>query len=918
MSEQKLGSNLPFHNMKKGEVVDHFQSSLNGLTELEVRNRQEYFGKNVLQEGEKETIIEIFINQFNDFLVLILIFAAFISGFVLKDWTDAILIAVILILNAILGVYQEWRADQAIEALKQMVSHTCVALRDGQEVEIPTKEVVPGDIIILSQGDRIPADGRIIEARNLRTEEAQLTGESTEILKSSFSVVPVNSPLGDRVNSVFMGTHVTFGNGKLVVTNTGMLTEMGKIAVEVQTISKEPTPTQIKLDEFGKKLSIAIIGIVIFMVFYGVFVAELEPLFMFEIAVSLAVAAIPEGLVIVITLALSLGVIRMAKQNAIVKKLPAVESLGSVTVICTDKTGTLTMNRMTVKKVVQFTNPGMKIQSPSDLKKTIAKDNGSLDKNLFNAFFLCNNSILTGENLIGDPLELALLRLTDDIGMDRISLSSDFERLDEIPFDSERKRMSVVVENLKTNKKIAFTKGAPEVLLELAQSVDMGDGPVPLTDDIRRSIQEEIDNLANQALRVLGFGYYELKTDAYNIYEFDAKLVLNGLVGMRDPPKKGVKQAMSSCSTAGVRVIMVTGDHKNTAVAIGKEIGIFHQGDQVIEGIELDKLSNYEFQNRIKKISIFARISPQHKLRIVRALKTVGEIVAMTGDGVNDAPALKGADVGIAMGSGTDVTKETAELILEDDNFTTIVGAIEEGRGIYDNMTKFIRYMLSSNLAEIIVIFLSIVITKNPALVATQILWINLVTDGVPALALGVDPASKDIMKRAPRHPKESLLAKDRIYHIIFFGAFMSIITLGSYLLFLEPSFFLYDQTLNSSEAQIKASTIAFAILSISQFAHALNVREDTASILGRRFFKNKFLILTVFLALILQVFVIQGDVILSSILNDDLNIMQDLFRTVPLDQMEWLWVALISASLIVYAEILKLIKRNTRFDYIC
>ncbi|MHA2251802.1 MAG: cation-translocating P-type ATPase, partial [Candidatus Kariarchaeaceae archaeon] len=602
---------------------------------------------------------------------------------------------------------------------------------------------------------------------------------------------------------------------------------------------------------------------------------------------------------------------------AIVKKLPAVESLGSVTVICTDKTGTLTLNRMTVKKIVNFTNSGDTVQTPKELKSSLT-ENKDANSKLINAFFLCNNSVLSNGNIIGDPLELALLRLTDDLGIDRHSISKNYDRLDEIPFDSERKRMCVVVENLQTNKKIAFTKGAPEVLLEQARSVDFGNGPIPLTDEIRSTIQKEIDNLADQALRVLGFGYYELKTDAYNIYDFDTKLVLNGLVGMRDPPKQGVKKAVASCSTAGVKVIMVTGDHKNTAMAIGKEIGIFHEGDEVIDGLELDTLANYEFQQRIKNISIFARISPQHKLRIVRALKNDGEIVAMTGDGVNDAPALKGADVGIAMGSGTDVTKETAELVLEDDNFTTIVGAIEEGRGIYDNMTKFIRYMLSSNLAEIVVIFMSIVLTRNPALVATQILWINLVTDGVPALALGVDPSSKDIMLRAPRHPKESLLAKDRLFHIFFFGGFMSVITLGSFMLFYNTSFFLYDGEVSSTEAHIKASTIAFAVLSISQFAHALNVREETASILGRRFFKNKFLLITVFIALILQIFVIQGDAIMSSILNKDVGVMEELFRTVPLNQLEWLWVAIVSTSLIGYAELLKVIKRNTRFDYIC
>ena len=908
----------PFYNMKREQVLEHFDTTSKGLTSVEALKRQEYYGKNALSEGEKETILDIFLNQFKDVLIIILIFAAFVSGFVLKEFTDALLITVILILNAIFGVYQEWRADRAIEALKQMVTHTTIVLRDGEELEIESIELVPGDITIFKQGDRIPADGRIIEAHNLRTAEAQLTGESTEVNKSTYSIVPVKSALGDRINTVFMGTHVTFGKGRSVVTHTGMTSEMGKIADEVQSIITEPTPTQVKLEDFGKKLGAIIIGIVVIMMFYGVIIADLEFAFMFQVSVSLAVAAIPEGLVIVITLALSLGVMKMARQKAIVKKLPAVESLGSITTICSDKTGTLTLNQMTVQKVISFDNSAISITNPKSMKSKLKKDHSHSTDLFANALFFCNNASISRQGTIGDPTELALLRLADDLGIDRKAETLKYDRLDEIPFDSERKRMTVVIEEKKTKLKISFTKGAPEVLLEFAKFVDLGNGPIPLTDALKQQIQDAIDQLASQALRVLGFGYYELQAEAYNIYEFESNLIINGLVGLIDPAKPGVKDAVESCHTAGIRVVMVTGDHQKTAVAIAKEIGIYAEGDDVIEGVRLDEISDYELQNRIQNITVFARISPQHKLRIVRALKKKGEIVAMTGDGVNDAPALKGADVGIAMGSGTDVTKETSELILEDDNFTTIVAAIEEGRGIYDNMVKFVKYMLSSNLAEIVVIFLSLIITGQPALVATQILWINLVTDGVPALALGVDPHAKDIMDRKPRDPGESLLAKDRLFHIVLFGAFISLITLGSYLLFLNESFFLYDTGATRAHNLLKASTVAFAILSLSQFAHSLNVREDSASILGRRFFKNRVLVATVFISILFQIFVIQGDQILSRVFGGEHDVMLSLFKTVPLTGADWIWVGLVSASLILYAEVLKLIKRNTRFDYIC
>ncbi|MCY3413169.1 MAG: calcium-translocating P-type ATPase, PMCA-type [Candidatus Heimdallarchaeota archaeon] len=899
---KKTLTNIAFHNMSKKAVIEHLQSSSSGLSLSEVENRRAYYGQNMLEEGEKETIFDIFINQFKDVLIIILIISAFISGFIIHELTDAILIVVILIANAIFGVYQEWRADKAIEALKQMVTHSCTVIRDGEEYEINTVDLVPGDIIVVAQGDRVPADARVIEAVNLRVEEAQLTGESEEINKSSFSIIPVESALGDRKNLLYMGTYVTNGKGKAIVTKIGMDTEIGKIASDVQSIDRDPTPTQIKLEKFGKQLGAIILGVMVIIFLYGTFIANLSPFLMFETAVSLAVAAIPEGLVIVITLALSLGVQKMAKKNSIVKKLPAVESLGSITSICTDKTGTLTLNQMTVKQIVNFADGNVSTVS-SEEYVTHFKKNG--ENHLINAMYLCNNSNFDGENSFGNPTEIALLRMVDQVGINRKEKQGIYRRLDEIPFDSERKSMTVVVENSDTNARVAYIKGAPDVLLDKATFVDIGNGPEELTPEIRDKINDSIDGLAEKALRVLGLGYYELKSNIYNVYEFDKKFVINGLVGMIDPPKPGVKEAVITCHTAGIHVKMVTGDHKKTAVAIAKDIGIYKEGDLVIEGIELDRISDYELAEKVQKISVFARISPQHKLRIVKALKSKGEIVAMTGDGVNDAPALKGADVGIAMGSGTDVTKETADIILQDDNFSTIEMAIEEGRGIYENMAKFIKYMLSSNLAEILVIFLSIILTDQPALVATQILWINLVTDGVPALALGVDPPSKGIMERDPRDPNELLLSRERVLHILWFGGYMTLITLGSYMLALNTDFF------GTMGNNFKAGTIAFVILSFAQFVHSLNVREPTESILGKRFFSNRILIITVAITVCLQIIVIQGDLLFGT------TIFHELFNTVALSSFEWLWVTIVSISVIAFSETLKFVKRHSRFEHL-
>ena len=882
----------PFHSVNKYKALELLRSSSKGLTEEEAQRRLEIFGHNQLEEGEKTSIWEIFLDQFKDILVIILMFAAIYSAFE-GSYNEAALIAVILILNAIVGVYQEWKADRAIEALRAMTAPVSKVLRDGIVKEIPSELLVPGDVVLLEAGDRIPADGRLIEAFNLRTEEGALTGESTEVNKSSEMVFPQKTALPDRTNLVFMGTHVTFGRGKAVIFATGMQTEMGKIAEAVQTIEEEPTPFQVRFEKFGKQLGYLILGIAAIVVIAGVVLQGEEPLFMIEIGVSMAVAAIPEGLPIVITLALALGVQRMARRNAIVKKLPTVESLGSATVICSDKTGTLTMHRMTVTDVVFFQD-----RSPKQLSRNDKFPN-KIPVNLrrmYEGAALCINASINGEEEHGDPTELAILReaIHRDFDPNKIVAT----RLDEIPFDSERKRMTVVME-YPDGKRIAYMKGAPEVLLDLCQAFDNGSEILPITKELREKLMAQVEAMASKALRVLAFAYYELEEEAYNIYEFEKKMVLAGFMGMIDPPKPGVKEAIKACNTAGIKVKMVTGDHAKTAVAIAQQIGIPANDGSVLTGQELDEMSIEELTEKIDQISIFARISPIHKLTIVRALKNRGEVVAMTGDGVNDAPALKGADIGIAMGiTGTDVSKETASIVLADDNFATIVMAIEEGRTVFENINKFIRYMFSSNFAEVMVVFLAILFGWPPPLVAVQILWINLITDGAPALAMSAEPPEEDVMQRPPRDPQAPLMSIDMLLYILRIGMFITVVTLGLY------------YYIDFEDNYLKASTIVFASLSIMQLFNAFNVRHLKTSVLNRSIFANKSLVIATIGALFAQVFVIQGDRWIRWIGNSShTNTIGATFHTVPLDLKEWGLVFLAGIATILIEEVAKFIK---------
>ena len=916
-------NDLSFHSKGSGEVCKFFEVGKAGLDEETVTQRKNIFGENALEEGKKDTIFKIFINQFKDVLIIILVISAFISAIIGSgegDYTDSILIVLILIINACMGVYQEWRADKAIDALKKIIAHNTHVIRSAQEIEIPSRELVPGDIIVLEQGNRIPADARMLESFSLKVEESQLTGESIEVMKNPEIVLSKTAPLGDRVNSVFMGTHATFGRGKAVVVRTGMKTEMGKIAKNVQEIVKEPTPTQIKLAQFGKTLSVIIISLMVIMVLYSLIINLIPFDEILLIAVSLAVAAIPEGLPIVITLALALSVQRMAKKQAIVKKLPAVESLGSVTTICSDKTGTLTLNEMTVQKITYFTS-----DDEAPIKTIPAKDfqDSEFDKEnvvrLFQAATLCNNSVLTETEKSGDPTELALLQVAKSLNFNEEKYLNHLNRIDEVPFDSERKRMSIVAQDKNLGMLVSFIKGAPDILIANINLIDRGGKSIKLTEKMKEQLFKEIEDLGAGALRVLAFGYYTLRAVSYNVFDFEQKFTLCGFMAMIDPPKKEATRAIRECYTAGIGVKMLTGDHINTAIAIASQVGISaSKHEQAIDGIELDRLTPEELEARVENINVFARISPSNKLEIVQALKQKGQIVSIIGDGINDSIALKGADIGISMGSGTDVTRETADMILEDDNLATIIPAIKEGRAIYDNMAKFIKYMLSSNLAEILVIFIGIALGFPPPLIAAQILYINLVTDGVPAFALGVDPAAKDIMLRQPRKPKERLISRARLSYILIFGIWLSIITLGSFIIFYVDAFGVYGANVTQEEKLDKARTIAFCILSLAQFLNSLAIRESEESILNRNMFKNKTLFFAVLFSIAAQILLVQFDTVISQLFNINFTSIYDYFEIIGLNIMEWMWVALISLSLLAFSEILKLIKRKTRFKALC
>ena len=877
-----------WHSATIKEVQDTLKVDEKGLSEEEVNRRLQEFGYNELVERKRTTILEIFLNQFKNIFVIMLLIATLIS-FLIGEIVEASTIAIIVILNAVIGFVQEFRSEKAMEAMKKLTAPKARVIRNGKEMIIPAREIVPGDITILEQGDRIPADGRLIEIVELKTDEAVLTGESTPVGKTA-DIVDKKAPVADRKNSVFMATHIIYGRGKAVITSTGMQTEFGKIAEMVQTVEAEETPLKQKLERFAKKLGIIIVvvcAIIFAMELYEIFIlgvgleAEaLESILKaFEVSVALAVSAVPEGLPAVVTVSLALGARELAKRSAIIRKLASAETLGATTIICSDKTGTLTRGEMTVRKIyvkgdmIDVTGAGYEPKGEFLLNdKTLIPKEGSNLNLLLRAGALCSNASYDGKSILGDTTEGALIVVAAKAGMTKKDLEAKYPRVHEVPFTSERKRMTTV-HHTSDKKLVAYGKGAPEIILGRCSYI-LKDGETKKLDKKERNIILSINEaMAGEALRVLGVAYKELSdTVVKNIDDetVEKDLVFIGLVGMIDPPREEAREANHLCQQAGIKTVMITGDHKLTAVAIAKELGML-QSDMILTGAELDQKSDEEFEKIVENVTVYARVSPEHKLRIVQALKKKGHIVAMTGDGVNDAPALKQSDIGVAMGiTGTDVTREAADMVLADDNFATIVNAVEGGRSIYDNIRKFSFFLMRCNFDELAVIGIFALLGLELPLTAGMILWVNLVTDGGPALALSMDPPDEDIMRRLPRNPDEGIL-HGRMASII-----ASFVTqfLGTAVLF-YIAFYIWGRPLEEARA------MAFVQATLRELFIVWNCRSDRHNAFKVGFTSNKFLLLAVLISAL-------GTILIPYI---------GLFGTAPLDLVDWAIVIPISLS---------------------
>mgnify|MGYP003418512132 FL=1 len=859
----------------------------NGLTSEEVTKRVEENGYNELIQKKKKTFLEKFLAQFKDFMIIVLIFAALVSGIVgvleHEGINDSIIILLIVIVNAIIGVMQENKAEKSLEALKKLSSHTAKVLRNGHLLVLPARELVPGDVIILETGDYITADLRLTEAINLRIEEASLTGESVPVEKITKLLAEEDLPLGDRENLAFSTSLVSYGRGKGIVVETGMNTEVGNIATILDSTENSQTPLQKKLDGLGKLLGTAALIICFVMFIIGTINGK-EPMHMFLSAVSLAVAAIPEGLPAIATIVLAIGVQRMVTRHAIVKRLPCVETLGSTTVVCSDKTGTLTQNKMTVEKLY-LNNEILDVDSFS--QNNIPDD----VKLLITASILCNDSKIGSEDgqlkITGDPTETALIDLGLKFSLNKNEIEESEIRVDELPFDSERKLMSTVNKYNDNNYRI-FTKGAVDELLKRCDRIFINGKIREIDDKDIENILEANNNLAKDALRVLGMAYKDSDSEVNESLE--SNLIYIGMVGMIDPPRPEVKSAIEKCKTAGIKTVMITGDHKITAIAIAKALGILEDESEATTGPEVEKMTQEELENHVKHYRVYARVSPEHKVRIVKAWQKHGDIVAMTGDGVNDAPALKTADIGAAMGIvGTDVSKEAADIILTDDNFATIVAAVEEGRRIYDNILKAIQFLLSSNIGEIITLFFATLVNWQEPLIPIHILWVNLITDSLPALALSFDPAEDNIMKRRPIPANIGIFTKGRIYRVGYQGLMIGTLTLLAYRIGIheDPSNVVIGQTM------------AFAVLSLSQLVHVFNIRSKTQSIFKTGVFSNMYLVYAVLISFVMMIAVLF------------IPFLQNIFKVVTLSPRDILIVAGLSFMPLIIVEIFKLLKIN-------
>ncbi len=897
------------------EVLDTHEQK--GLTNEQVKAKQEQYGFNELKAEKKKSVLVKFLEQFKDFMIIVLIIAAIISGVVGyiegEGITDSIIILIVVIVNAIIGVAQENKAEKSLEALQKLSSHVAKVLRNGTVEVVASKELVPGDIVLLDTGDYVPADIRLIEAVNLKSQEASLTGESVPVDKNINLIEQSKVGIGDRTNMVFSSSLITYGRGKGIVVETGMNTEVGKIAGIITNTVKTETPLQNKLNKLGKTLGIAALAICAIIFVIGLLYGK-NWIDMFMTAVSLAVAAIPEGLAAVSTIVLAIGVQRMVKKHAIVKKLPAVETLGSSTVICSDKTGTLTQNKMTVKRLF-YNNKLVKIEDITEKEEELEK--------LVYTSMLCNDTKVGADNqLTGDPTETALVDMGFRLDFEPATFEM-FPRKKELPFDSDRKLMTTI--NKVGDKYIVYTKGGiDELLRKCNKYILKGE----IKDDLsvyQRSIEENNNIMAKDALRVLAMAYKELdhEPDEQEMSQIESDLIFIGMVGMIDPPREEVKVAVEKCKTAGIKTVMITGDHKMTAVAIAKELGILKEETEAITGAELEEMSQEELEKKVRSYSVYARVSPEHKVRIVKAWQANGEIVAMTGDGVNDAPALKTADIGCAMGIvGTDVSKEAADVILTDDNFATIVASVEEGRRIYDNILKAIQFLLSSNVGEIVVLFFAILITPwisstfgidmnlIEVLLPIHILWINLVTDSLPALALAVDPAEQDVMSRKPLKTNQGIFTKGMTWRIVYQGFMIGFITLAAFLIGLAtpeselPTVYHDGVMLSTQEVKVEiGQTMAFTVLALSELVHVFNIRNNKKSIFKTKPFNNKLLLLAIAVsaALMFVILLVPG---LRNIFSIPVLPLANILET----------VGLIVLPLII-VELFKLFKINTSKD---
>lgn len=868
------------------EVVQKLKTDrYSGLTREESLLRLERYGANELAETRGRTIGHMILDQFRDFMVLVLIAAAVVSG-LLSEFADSLVIVAIVVLNAVLGVIQENKAEKSLAALKNMASPTAKTLRGGDTVVIRSGDLVPGDIVFLEAGDLVPADGRLLEAAGLRVEEAALTGESVPVDKQTGPVSGDGVALGDIKNMAFAGSTVIYGRGVMVVTGTGMDTEIGKVAGLIQNEDNTETPLQKRLADLGKKLGILSVAASLILFLLGLLTGE-QPIEMFLTAVSMAVAVIPEGLPATVTIVLAVGVQRMIKRNAIIRKLPAVETLGAATVICSDKTGTLTQNKMTVEEIWAgglVYNVASKHVGPATIDGDITM--------ALRAGVMANDAKLTLRDAgkweaSGDPTETAIVIAAAQLGLIKYEMEAENPRVLEIPFDSDRKLMTTI--HQRGSGFTVYVKGAPDLLATKCSRLISGGRTKDLSGEYRQQIIEANTHLAEKGLRVLGMAYKEITELPQELNVVESDLVFAGLIGMVDPPREEAFEAVRKTVEAGIRPCMITGDHEITARAIAGRLGITREGDLTVTGGELEKMTDDQLAKNVGQYSVFSRVSPEHKLRIVKALQANRQVVAMTGDGVNDAPALKKADIGAAMGIiGTEVAKQASDMILTDDNYATVVAAVEEGRSIYANIKKSIYYLLSCNAGEIIVLFLALLVGLPRPLLPIQILWVNLVTDSLPGLALGLEPPERDIMKRPPRDPDEKILTKNTGLRLLLEGMVIAAVTLFAFLVGLSGSL-------------EQARTMAFLTLSFSQKAHAFNKRSDTKSLWAIGWFSNRYLVLGVLVSTVVQLSVVF------------IPFLQKVFKVTALTGEQWLIVWLMSLTPLILVESVKGIRHLRR-----